>query len=69
MVKVLIGKSFQEGALTPTKEEVLKEVEVEVEAFSNFMATLDNSLARGALNNPEKALVRTYLIQKFQGKI
>lgn len=69
MVKVLIGKSFQEGSLPPEKDELLKEVEEEVEKFSTWMANLEDFRARGALNNPEKALLRTYLIQKFQGKI
>jgi hypothetical protein len=52
-----------------SKEELLEEVNVEVEKFSNFLASLDDWRARGAMNNPEKALVRTYLLQKMQGKL
>ena len=66
MVRVLIGK---EGDAPPTKEEVLQHVEADVEAFSAFMATLEDARARGALSNPEKALIRTYLIQKSRGKL
>jgi len=58
-----------ENADKKTKEEILGEVNEEVERFSNFMATLEDWRARGALNSPEKALLRTYLIQKSQGKI
>jgi len=69
MVRVMIGKSFEPGSLAPEKEEVLQEVDAEVEKFSTWMANLEDFRARGALNSPEKALLRTYLIQKFQGKI
>ena len=58
-----------ENADKKSKEEILGEVNEEVERFSNFMATLEDWRARGALNSPEKALLRTYLIQKSQGKI
>jgi hypothetical protein len=68
MVRVAIFKEAETPVLV-SKEEMLAEVNQEVEKFSEWMANLDNSLARGALNNPEKALVRTYLIQKLQGKI
>jgi len=68
MVRVAIFKDSETPVLVE-KEELLKEVEVEVEKFSNFMATLEDWRARGALNSPEKALLRTYLIQKTQGKI
>jgi len=58
-----------ENADKKTKEEILGEVNEEVEKFSNFMASLEDWRARGALNSPEKALLRTYLLQKTQGKI
>lgn len=51
------------------KEEALKEIDAEVEKFSNFMSTLEDARARGALNNPEKALLRTFLVQKLRGKL
>jgi hypothetical protein len=52
-----------------TKEELLGLVDSEVEKFSDFMAALEDWRARGALNSPEKALLRTYLIQKIQGRL
>lgn len=51
------------------KEAALKEIDAEVEKFSNFMSTLEDARARGALNNPEKALLRTFLVQKLRGKL
>lgn len=41
----------------------------EVERFSHWMATLADERARGALNNPEKAIIKTYLVQKLGGKL
>ena len=41
----------------------------EIEKFSKWMAALPDERARGALSNPEKALLKTYLVQKFTGKI
>lgn len=68
MVRVAIFKDSETPVLV-TKEELLAEVEAETEKFSTFMATLEDWRARGALNSPEKALIRTYLVQKLQGKI
>lgn len=64
MISVIV-----EGAGTKSKEELLGEVNIEVNRFSEFMASLEDWRARGALNNPEQALLRTYLVQKLQGKI
>lgn len=52
-----------------TKDQVLNEVNEEVEKFSTFMSTIEDWRARGALNSPEKALLRTYLMQKVQEKL
>lgn len=52
-----------------TKEEKLKIFQEEVERFSYWLANLSDFKAQGALNNPEKALLMTYLIQKYNGKI
>ncbi len=41
----------------------------EVERFSKWMAKLEDPRARGALNNPERALLKTYLIQKLNGRL
>lgn len=68
MVRAAIFKDSDSPVLVE-KDEMLKEIEVEVEKFSNYMASLEDWRARGALNSPEKALLRTYLVQKLQGKI
>jgi hypothetical protein len=52
-----------------SKDEILKLLDQEVERFSTFMANLEDFRARGALNNPEKALIKTYLVQKLNGKL
>jgi hypothetical protein len=52
-----------------TKEELLAELDQEVERFSIFMGNLEDWRVRGALNNPEKALMKTYLVNKIQGKL
>lgn len=67
MLKVAVVKNDTPVAVP--KEEALELVNAEVEKFSEFMASLEDWRARGALNNPEKALLRTYLVQKLQGRI
>ena len=47
---------------------ILEEVEKEIELFSAFMVSIEDWRAQGALTNPEKALLRTFLIQKLQEK-
>lgn len=51
------------------KEQLLEVLDREVERFSNWMAALDDPRAKGALSNPERALIKTYLVQKLTGKI
>lgn len=50
------------------KEEVLKLFDIDVEDYSRFMAQLEDQRARGALSNPEKALIKTFLVQKYRGR-
>lgn len=52
-----------------TKEALLPVLEAEVERFSKWMAELDDPRAKGALSNPERALIKTYLVQKLTGKL
>lgn len=49
------------------KDDVLKVFDEDIERFSRYMAELD-SPARGALNNPERALLKTYLVAKLREK-
>ena len=51
-----------------SKEEILKLLDLEVEKFSEFMAHLDDFRAKGELINSEKALLKTFLVQKLAGK-
>lgn len=41
----------------------------EVEKFSSWLMGLPDTRVSGPLNNPEKALLKTYLIQKITGKL
>ena len=41
----------------------------EVERFSQWLSELPDSRVSGALNNAEKALLKTYLVQKLSGKL
>ena len=66
---LLVQAQDTDGKPVLDKEEALKVIDAEVEKFSNFMAALEDPRARGALNNPEKALLRTFLVQKLRGKI
>lgn len=52
-----------------TKEELLAAVNEDIEVFSNFMANLPDWRANGALSNPEKALIRTFIVHKLKGRI
>lgn len=52
-----------------SKEEILAALDEEVLRFSHYMANLEDPRARGALNNPEKALVKTYLVSKIREKL
>jgi hypothetical protein len=47
----------------------LEALDREVERYSRWLADLPDSRASGALSNPEKALIKTYLVQKLHGKI
>jgi hypothetical protein len=51
-----------------SKEEVLTLLDAEVERFSIYMSQID-SPARGALSNPEKALMKTYLVAKLRERL
>ncbi len=41
----------------------------EVERYSKWLANMPDERAKGALNNPEKALIKTYLVQKLAGRL
>lgn len=64
-----IKMSWAEGLEDKDKQVQNAALDKEVERFSQWMATLADERARGALNNPEKALIKTYLVQKLSGKI
>ena len=52
-----------------SKEELSKLFDEEVERFSEYMATIGDWRSVGPLNKMEKTLIKTYLVQKFTGKV
>jgi hypothetical protein len=62
-IKILVLKAG--GA---SKDEVKAMIDQEVEDFSAWMVKLPDDKARGALIEGEKALLRTYLMQKYKGE-
>lgn len=52
-----------------SKEEQSKMLDEEVEIYSQWLADLPDEKAKGALSNPERALIKTYLVQKLAGKL
>lgn len=59
----------EQGLSLASKEEQSKVLDEEVEAYSQWLAALPDSRAAGAMNSAEKALIKTYLIQKLTGKL
>jgi hypothetical protein len=53
-----------------SKEELLPILDLEVERFSKWLAErCPDPMARGPLSNPERALIKTYLVQKLAGRV
>ena len=52
-----------------TKDDLSLLLDLEIERFSNWMANLSDWRAAGALSRPEKALLKTYLVNKVTGKL
>lgn len=52
-----------------SKEEKSKLFDNEVQRFSDWLSRSGDFKSQGPLNNPERALIKTYLIQKYSGKI
>ena len=61
--------SFAAEHSTKTKEELSMLLDKELEDFSKYMSTIGDWRAVGPLTHAEKALVKTYLVQKVTGKI
>ena len=55
-----------EGKDQKTQNEALDR---EVERYSRWLDTLADERAKGCLSNPERALIKTYLVQKLTGKL
>lgn len=51
------------------KEEISKILDEEINRFSNFMATIGDWKSAGPLTAPERALIKTYLVHKINGKL
>lgn len=52
-----------------SREERMKFFEKEVEDFSDWMTRLPDWKYQGPLSKPERVLLLTYLMQKYEGKI
>lgn len=61
--------NLQDTHSQKSKEEISKILDGEIDRFSNFMATLGDWKSAGPLTAPERALIKTYLIQKINGKL
>lgn len=64
-----IKMSWAEGLEGKDQAAQNEALDREVERYSKWLAALPDERAKGALNNPEKALIKTYLVQKLHGKI
>jgi hypothetical protein len=64
----VILKLAEEHA-SKTKEEISRIFDEEVERFSRYMATIGDWRAVGVLNNGERMLIKTFLVQKFSGNV
>lgn len=51
------------------KEELSAILDKEIEEFSRYMSTIGDWKAVGPLSPLERALIKTYLVQKITGKI
>lgn len=52
-----------------SKEEKSVLFDEEVQRFSDWLSQISDFKAQGPLTRPEKALLKTYLIQKYSGKL
>ena len=60
---------FADEHVGKTKEQLSALLDQELEDFSKFMATLGDWKSAGALTPEERALVKTYLVQKVNGRL
>lgn len=67
-IKLLVESDDQKNLEIP-REKLLNLFDQEIDDFSKFMSTIGDWRAVGPLNSPERALIKTYLIQKLTGKI
>lgn len=58
-----------DGIASKSKEEQSKVLDEEVERFSQWLSNLPDKMVSGALNDPERALIKTYLVQKLRGAL
>lgn len=60
---------FTDEHVGKPKEELLSLLDQEIEDFSKFMSTIGDWKSVGPLSPPERALIKTYLVQKVTGKL
>jgi hypothetical protein len=64
-----VKMTWAEGLESKDKAAQNEALDREVERYSKWLEVLPDERARGKLSNPEKALIKTYLVQKLSGKI
>ncbi len=64
-----IQMSWSNGLGSKSFKEQSDALDREVERYSKWISNLSDSRVSGPLNNPERALIKTYLIQKLTGKL
>jgi hypothetical protein len=67
MPNATVKISLSDASLT-TQEQVVPVIEAEVDNFSKFMAAQADPRYAGPLNNMERMLIKSYLVQKVRGK-
>lgn len=60
---------WAEGLSTKTKQEQSEALDREVDRYSMWLSNLVDPNSNGPLSNAERALLKTYLVQKLTGKL
>jgi hypothetical protein len=64
-----VKMTWGEGLEAKDKTAQNEALDREVERYSKWLSQLTDTRASGPLCDPEKALIKTYLVQKLNGKI
>ncbi len=67
-INLIVESDGQKNVEIP-REKLSTLFDQEIEDFSKFMSTIGDWRSVGPLSSPERALIKTYLVQKLTGKI